>query len=123
MKIAKITKTVLEITVLHEEGKDPCAMELHRLAYEVEEGGMMGIVRRVSSEPVPPEKVADEEMDMGGDGTFFAGCAMPQYLVHYDTKDGPAPNPFLCWADDEDHAREQCENAEPGCTVVLVELR
>jgi hypothetical protein len=24
---------------------------------------------------------------------------------------------FECWADDIDHAREQAENAYPGCTI------
>ena len=46
---------------------------------------------------------------------------LKEYLVHYENTYGKFL--FRCWAEDEEHAKEQCLNAEPGCTVVLVELR
>ncbi|EKD22533.1 MAG: hypothetical protein ACD_85C00001G0005 [uncultured bacterium] len=35
--------------------------------------------------------------------------------------DSVEPLQFICQADDEDHAKEQCENAYPDCTVDRVE--
>lgn len=29
---------------------------------------------------------------------------------------------FECWADDQDHAMEQAENAYPGCDIVSVKV-
>lgn len=47
--------------------------------------------------------------------------ALKEYLVHYSNGYGCLI--FRCWAEDEDHAKEQCMDAEPNCTIELVELR
>lgn len=49
---------------------------------------------------------------------------MKNYTVLFREKDSPSelgnPDGFLCFADDTDHAKEQCENAYPGCAVVWI---
>lgn len=48
---------------------------------------------------------------------------MKNYAVMYrDTFHKPHEEPFVfeCWADDEDHAMEQCFNAYPACEIVAV---
>lgn len=45
-----------------------------------------------------------------------------RYRVAYRNSTSAYDWHFLCWADDEDHAREQCLNAEPGSEIVKVEL-
>lgn len=44
-------------------------------------------------------------------------------VTYYEKDDDQMDNPleFHCWADDEDHADEQCENAYPGCTTTFIE--
>ena len=48
---------------------------------------------------------------------------MEQYIVLYKTSDVlpfDAPLGFQCWADDTDHAEEQCMNAYPDCKILWV---
>ena len=49
---------------------------------------------------------------------------MKNYIVLYRIESimCPADPPFgfQCWADDTDHAEEQCLNAYPDCSVVWV---
>ena len=49
---------------------------------------------------------------------------MQNYVVLYrDEKimcPTDAPFGFQCWAENTDHAEEQCENAYPGCDIVWV---
>jgi hypothetical protein len=46
---------------------------------------------------------------------------LKEYFVHYtlDNEDYI----FRCWAEDKEHAKEQCLNAEPNCLIEFVELR
>lgn len=46
---------------------------------------------------------------------------MKEWLVHYE-REG-VHQIFRCWADDEEHAKEQCMDAEPKCSILLVEVR
>lgn len=49
---------------------------------------------------------------------------MKNYIVLYriESIQSPldAPFGFQCWADDTDHAEEQCTNAEPDANIVWV---
>ena len=49
---------------------------------------------------------------------------MEQYTVLYriESIQAPSDHPFgfMCWAEDADHAEEQCLNACPDCDVVWV---
>lgn len=49
---------------------------------------------------------------------------MKNYVVLYriESEMNPieAPRGFQCWADDGDHAQEQCENAYPECQGIWV---
>jgi hypothetical protein len=49
---------------------------------------------------------------------------MTQYIVLYRREDimAPADPPFAfkCWAEDTEHAEEQCLNADPDCDIVWV---
>lgn len=49
---------------------------------------------------------------------------MRNYVVLYriEAVMSPEDNPFgfQCWADDTDHANEQCVNAYPDCDVVYI---
>jgi hypothetical protein len=60
------------------------------------------------------------------DGTTVpAAKPMNTYLVEYRPIGWPEteePQVYRFEADDEEHAREQCENAEPGCTITHVGL-
>ncbi len=45
------------------------------------------------------------------------------FVVLYREQDQPpldVPLGFQCWADDADHAEEQCVNAYPDCDVLWV---
>ena len=48
---------------------------------------------------------------------------MKQYVVLYfeDGDNFLAPFAFVCQAEDDDHAKEQCINTYPDCEVVWVE--
>jgi hypothetical protein len=50
---------------------------------------------------------------------------MKQYMVLYRIESimSPldAPFGFSCWAEDNDHAEEQCINAYPDCDVVRID--
>jgi hypothetical protein len=46
---------------------------------------------------------------------------LDRWAVLYRAAASPPADPpeaFLCWAEDFDHADEQCLNAYPGCEVV-----
>jgi hypothetical protein len=48
---------------------------------------------------------------------------MKNYVVLYrEPTQNPLTEPlgFQCWADDTNHAEEQCENAYPNCDIVWV---
>ena len=51
---------------------------------------------------------------------------MRQYEVELTPEDlpktGEYTNIFQCWAENEEHAREQADNAYPNCSIVYVQL-
>ena len=60
-------------------------------------------------------------MEHGGD--VLMENTMEQYIVLYKTSDMlpfDAPFGFKCWADDTEHAEEQCVNAYPECEILWV---
>lgn len=66
-----IKKTIIQITVLHQDYWHPGHIDLADLAREMDGGSMMGQSRVVSSEQVSPSRLPEEEKALGGDGTFF----------------------------------------------------
>lgn len=49
---------------------------------------------------------------------------MKHYTVTFYEKEDPWMDfmlTFNCWADDEDHADEQCRDAYPGCATTHIE--
>lgn len=50
---------------------------------------------------------------------------MKRLIVEYFADEDTAQNDgtveyFACWADDTDHAREQCDDAYPNCQVSAI---
>ena len=48
---------------------------------------------------------------------------MQNYVVLFRSEDQPPADPplaFQCFADNMEHAEEQCENAYPGCDILWV---
>ncbi len=75
-----IRKTVLQVTILSEQdelvdqnGNLLSDITLNKLAFETDEGGWIGgnIVVRSSVLIDDPEKIKQEEISLGGDGSFF----------------------------------------------------
>ena len=55
--------------------------------------------------------------------TYMGQPIMRNFVVLFnDVDSSPVEDPmgFQCYAEDSDHAEEQCENAYPGCDVVWV---
>lgn len=69
--MARIVKTIIQVTVLHEEGTDPNLMDLEDLAHEIDQGDWLGSTSMVSSEVLPDDCVVAECQALGNDGSFF----------------------------------------------------
>lgn len=65
-----IVKTTITITVLHRAGGLD-NMEIADVLYEMEQGEAVGWETGRTTEAVPTDKVQDELMALGNDGTFF----------------------------------------------------
>lgn len=66
-----ISKTIITITVLHDSVDDLDFIELGQIIDAMNEGDMIGMSKITSTEHVAPEKVRDELLAVGNDGTFF----------------------------------------------------
>jgi hypothetical protein len=66
----------------------------------------------------------DQQVLAEGIATFLNGTqasGSKRLIVEYLTDVGISEvEYFACWADDIDHAKEQCEDAYPGCTVTAI---
>lgn len=70
--MSKIKKTTFTITVLHRDDVDPAGMQLTDVLHEMDEGCMIGTVEHVDTIAVPAAQVANELVELGNDGEFFA---------------------------------------------------
>jgi hypothetical protein len=117
-----ITKTTITVTVLHDNDLDLSQFELTQIAHEITGGDWLGTYEIAKVEAVPDDKVVDECVAVGNDGTFFPEYALKNFVILYrmESTMSPldAPLAFQCQAEDTDHAEEQCENAYPGCAIV-----
>lgn len=66
-----IAKTTIRLTILHGADLDLSCRPLRNLAYEIDEGGMLGSHAIVAVEPVPPGDLAAECEELGGTAGFF----------------------------------------------------
>lgn len=73
MSDRKILKTTLTLTVLHHEDIDIANMSIDDIAYQIGDGESIGDMKTVSTEPVPADKVQEELLAIGNDGSFFDG--------------------------------------------------
>lgn len=69
-----VKKVVVKVTVLVDDmlsDSDMSRYPLSVIGHEIEEGDWLGMSEVVSIEDVPPEKVVEECLAVGNDGTFF----------------------------------------------------
>ena len=72
-----IVKTVITVTVLHEAdsledaGNIISSMSLGEIGYMIDEGDGLGDYVISYMDEVPPDKVREESIVLGNDGTFF----------------------------------------------------
>ena len=69
--MSDIIKTTITLTVLHRIDDGPEDMSLERISEEMDMGEFLGKKEITSTQVIDPEKVAEEEIALGGDGTFF----------------------------------------------------
>ncbi len=67
----KIVKTTFLVTVLHENTTDVPNWSLESISSELDEGNIIGQVQHLGTLPVLPERLHDELLAVGNDGTFF----------------------------------------------------
>jgi len=71
-KFTKVRKTVLQFTVLHDDGKDLTSLSLADIAHECAEGGYLGGNRSVISDvALTRDDIVIETLALGGDASFF----------------------------------------------------
>lgn len=68
-----IMKTTITLTILHHKDSDIQNMSLADIVYQIDDGDCIGDAKNVTTEPVPEDKVNDELLAMGNDGSFFDG--------------------------------------------------
>lgn len=69
-----IRKMTIQVTFLYDpEMHSPYEWPLHVIGHEIDEGGCIGKIETVNDEPLTAEQVRQEEISMGGDGTFMVG--------------------------------------------------
>jgi hypothetical protein len=66
-----IVKTTITITVLHRDSNPMTDYDIREVLYEMQEGDAVGWETDRTTEPVPADRVADELVSLGNDGTFF----------------------------------------------------
>ena len=66
-----IVKTTITITVLHRDNNPMTDYDIENVLYEMREGEAVGWETDRTTEPVPADRVADELVLLGNDGTFF----------------------------------------------------
>jgi hypothetical protein len=71
--MTKITKTVVQVTILHLAEDRVDGTGLGHIAFQIDEGDWVGQSKIVTEEAVPDDKVAEELQALGNDGTFFEG--------------------------------------------------
>lgn len=69
--MTQVRKTILTITVLHPADETPEGMELSDIMYEIDNGGWLGMIQTGTSQDVPDDKLCDECLALGNDGSFF----------------------------------------------------
>ena len=67
----KVKKTVVTVTVLHEAGESLDGLSLSDIAYELDEGSMIGSFGLTSLTDIPDSQLEDELLQIGNDGEFF----------------------------------------------------
>ncbi|QMI49820.1 hypothetical protein [Burkholderia sp. MBR-1] len=68
----KVRKTIIQFTVLHDDGQDLSSMSLRDIAYECDEGGYIGGgLALVSHEALTRLQVDAEAAKLGSDASFF----------------------------------------------------
>lgn len=65
-----IVKTTITITVLH-RADNILESDLEDVLYEINEGAAVGWETNRTTIPVPVDRVSDELVELGNDGTFF----------------------------------------------------
>jgi len=70
--------------------------------------------------PQDYQKVMAEKITGFLNGTESSG--LKRLIVEYveDHGDSDSVEYFACWAENNDHAKEQCENAYPSCKVTAI---
>lgn len=66
-----ILKTTITLTVFHRKDVDIPNMSWPNILYQIDQGESIGSTEIVSTEPVPEDKVNDELIAIGNDGSFF----------------------------------------------------
>lgn len=69
--MGKVRKTVLTLTILHDDSKDLGSLSLNDLAYECDEGAYVGTHVVTTSEPLAADEVEPEAVALGSDSSFF----------------------------------------------------
>lgn len=69
--MSRVTKHVIKVTILAPTGETLDGKSLSRIAYEIDEGGWLGLTEHESSEPVPDDQISTEAAALGNDGEFF----------------------------------------------------
>lgn len=71
MSKTKYFKTTFTVTVLSEDAPVSSDMEMIDLIREMDSGDLIGQVDLTSADEVPLDKIEDELLAIGNDGTFF----------------------------------------------------
>ncbi|WP_448205333.1 hypothetical protein [Azospirillum sp. sgz302134] len=67
----KIAKTILTVTILHPVDESPEGKPLDAIGRELDDGGWIGQIASASVTAVSDDRVRDELIALGNDGTFF----------------------------------------------------
>lgn len=71
-ELTKVRKTVIQYTVLHDDGQDLSSISLREIAYECDEGGYVGGgLAVVTNEALTRQQVDAEAAKVGSDASFF----------------------------------------------------
>jgi hypothetical protein len=66
-----VTKTVIEVTVLHPDGQPIDGLSLAQIGNEIDEGDFLGSYSITQAVPVAKSALHDEQIALGNDGRFF----------------------------------------------------
>lgn len=72
LPLISVRKTVIQFTVLHDDGKDLSSLSLRDIAYECDEGGYVGGgLKVISNKALTRQQLDTEAANIGSDATFF----------------------------------------------------